>query len=222
MHTRRWRTIGGRVTSPRSVANYLSDGSKPRDGDGATAIVEHINEEMPVMSQQSLTSEQQRLSNLWDAHERAEFIARRPDETLNTMLGHPRIIHVPVMTGGDGKDQVYEFYAEHFLPQIPPDMEVIPVSRTVGQGRVVEEMIARFTHTIPMNSMLPGIDGTRSILDRSIPLNRLIRRDKGQKVWHAPGNEGTGASGPAPLHGPPRTPDATYGDRAVTSEECSS
>jgi hypothetical protein len=46
------------------------------------------------------------------------------------------------------------------LSQIPPDIEMVPVSRTIGQGRVVDEMVARFIHTISMNWMLPGISPT--------------------------------------------------------------
>jgi carboxymethylenebutenolidase len=60
------------------------------------------------------------------------------------------------LIGGKGKREVYEFYAKYFLPQIPPDMEMIPVSRTIGQDRVVEEMVARFTHTIPMDWSCPA------------------------------------------------------------------
>jgi hypothetical protein len=38
---------------------------------------------------------------------------------------------------------------------------LLPVSRTIGQGRLVDEMVARFTRTIPMDWMLPGIPPTR-------------------------------------------------------------
>jgi carboxymethylenebutenolidase len=65
-----------------------------------------------------------------------------------------------VLIAGSGRKQVNEFYHKYFLPQIPADMETIPVSRTIGQGRVVDEMVIRFTHTIPMDWMLPGIPPT--------------------------------------------------------------
>jgi carboxymethylenebutenolidase len=71
------------------------------------------------------------------------------------MVANPRINQVPVMIGGDGKEEVYDFYAKYFLPQIPPDMKVVSVSRTVGQGRLVDEIVLRFTHTIPMDFILP-------------------------------------------------------------------
>jgi carboxymethylenebutenolidase len=72
------------------------------------------------------------------------------------MVANPLIHEVPVMIGGDGKDEVYVFYAKYSLPQIPPDIEMVPLSRTIGQGRLVDEIVIRFTHTISMDWMLPG------------------------------------------------------------------
>lgn len=110
--------------------------------------------------QPTLTPAEQALSDAWDAHIGAEFGAHSPDAAIATMVANPHVNQVPVMIGGAGRDQLYEFYAKHFLPQIPPDMEMTPVSRMIGQGRVVDEMIARFTHTIPMMWLLPGIPPT--------------------------------------------------------------
>src|SRR5262245_58208645 len=76
------------------------------------------------------------------------------------MVENPLINQVPVMIGGDGAAEVYEFYAKYFLPQIPTDIEIVPVSRTIGQGRLVDEIVIRFTHTISMDWMLPGIGPT--------------------------------------------------------------
>src|SRR5262249_9551829 len=47
-----------------------------------------------------------------------------------------------------------------FIPKMPPDMAMTPVSRTVGADRLVDEMVIRFTHTIEMDWMLPGIAPT--------------------------------------------------------------
>jgi carboxymethylenebutenolidase len=175
----------------------------------------------------ALTPEAEALSKLWDQHLGAEFGAHSADAAIATMVASPRVVQVPVLTGGDGHDQLYEFYAKHFLPQIPPDTESTPISRTIGQGRVVDELLVKFTHTIPMAWLLPGIpptgkrvelalviivqfegdklasehlywdhasllvqvgllepkglpvvgvEGARSLLDRSIPLNHLIDR----------------------------------------------
>jgi len=49
--------------------------------------------------------------------------------------------HVPVMTGGRGREEMLEFYGRHFIPQMPADTRITPGCRTVGQGRVVDEML---------------------------------------------------------------------------------
>ena len=64
------------------------------------------------------------------------------------------------MLGARGHAELYDFYANHFLNPIPPDMEMVAVSRTIGQGRVVDEQIMRFTHSIPLDWVLPGIAPT--------------------------------------------------------------
>ena len=64
------------------------------------------------------------------------------------------------MIGGRGRVEVGDFYANHFLSQIPPDMEMVTVSRTIGQGRVVDELILRFTHSIRLDWLLPGVPPT--------------------------------------------------------------
>jgi carboxymethylenebutenolidase len=113
------------------------------------------------MSQQNaLTTDEQKINDAWEEHLRNEFNAHSADDAIATMVANPRVNQVPVMIGGDGEEELYEFYAKYFLPQIPPDTEIVPVSRTIGQGRLVEEMILRFTHTIPMEWMLPGIAPT--------------------------------------------------------------
>ena len=113
------------------------------------------------MTQESaLTAVEQKLNDVWNEHLRAEFSAHSPDETIVTMAANPLINQVPVMIGGDGKEEVYEFYTKYFLPQIPADIEMVPVSLTIGQGRLVKEMVLRFTHTISMDWMLPGIPPT--------------------------------------------------------------
>jgi hypothetical protein len=39
------------------------------------------------------------------------------------------------MIGGDGQEEVYEFYAKWFLPHIPPDIEIISVSRIIAKAQ---------------------------------------------------------------------------------------
>ena len=100
------------------------------------------------------------LSSAWDQHLASEFDARSADQALATMTAEPHVNMVPLMIGARGREELHDFYANHFLNQIPPDMEMVTVSRTIGQGRVVDEMIARFTHSIRMDWLLPGIAPT--------------------------------------------------------------
>ena len=106
----------------------------------------------------TLTPAQQAMSDLWDEHMRSEFESQSVEDTLETMVeDEPYVNHVPVLTGGVGLEEVRKFYSERFIPQQPPDAEIIPVSRTVGNDRVVDELIDRFTHTVEMDWLLPGI-----------------------------------------------------------------
>jgi len=107
-----------------------------------------------------LASAQQTLSARWDDHVKYEFATRNTDDTLETMVVDAYVNHVPVMTGGVGHDELREFYSKRFIPQMPPDTSMTPVSRTIGVDRVVDEMVFEFTHTIKMDWMLPGVEPT--------------------------------------------------------------
>src|SRR5262249_60857600 len=84
--------------------------------------------------QPALTVDEQKLNDVWNEHVRAEFSAYSADETLATMVANPCNHLVPVMIGGDGKEEGYEVYAKYCWTQIPADFGVGPVSRTTGQG----------------------------------------------------------------------------------------
>ncbi|MDQ2974879.1 MAG: dienelactone hydrolase family protein, partial [Acidobacteriota bacterium] len=98
----------------------------------------------------SATNAPQRLSDLWDEHVKCEFATRNTEDTLATMVKDAYVNHVPVLTGGIGHDQLRDFYSQRFIPQMPPDTKMTPVSRTIGVERVVDEMIFEFTHTLKM------------------------------------------------------------------------
>ena len=107
-----------------------------------------------------IASAQQTLSERWDEHVKYEFATRNTDHTLETMVADSYVNHVPVMTGGVGHDELREFYSKRFIPQMPPDTAMTPVSRTIGVDRVVDEMVFEFTHTSKMDWMLPGVEPT--------------------------------------------------------------
>ncbi len=100
------------------------------------------------------------LSERWDEHVKYELATRNTEDTLQTMVADAYVNHVPVMTGGVGHDELREFYSKRFIPQMPADTSMTPVSRTVGVDRVVDEMVFEFTHTIKMDWMLPGVAPT--------------------------------------------------------------
>jgi carboxymethylenebutenolidase len=100
------------------------------------------------------------LVSLWEEHIRHEFDTKNTDETLATMVPDAYVDHVPVLTGGRGHDELRRFYSTHFIPKMPPDMTMTPVSRTIGADQLVDEMVISFTHTIEMDWMLPGIAPT--------------------------------------------------------------
>jgi len=108
----------------------------------------------------NLTPEQQLLNDIWEAYLGEEFSTRDTEATINTMVADAYVNHIPVMTGGVGHNQLREFYSRHFIPKMPPDTEIVPISRTIGIERLVDEIVFRFTHTLEMDWMLPGIAPT--------------------------------------------------------------
>jgi carboxymethylenebutenolidase len=108
----------------------------------------------------TFTPEERRLIDLWERHIRLEFAVRDAAATVATMSRDNYVNHVPVMTGGRGHAEMLEFYGKHFIPKMPADTQIVPVCRTVGQERVIDEMIFKFTHDIEMDWMLPGIPPT--------------------------------------------------------------
>jgi carboxymethylenebutenolidase len=121
------------------------------------------------------------LSSAWDQHVASEFAAKSADQALATMTTDPYVNLVPLMIGARGRNEVHDFYSNHFLSQIPPDMEMVTVSRTIGQGRVVDELIARFTHSIRMDWLLPGIPPTGKRVE--LPFVVIVQFE-GDKVAH--------------------------------------
>ena len=102
----------------------------------------------------------QDLIKLWEEHTADEFVTRDAEATLATMTDDAYVNHIPVMTGGYGKPALRQFYSRNFIPVMPPDTLLTPVSRTVGEDQLVDEIIFSFTHTQEMPWMLPGIPPT--------------------------------------------------------------
>lgn len=139
---------------------------------------------------EGLASAQKSLSDTWDEHVKYEFATRNTEDTLETMVAEAYVNHVPVLTGGVGHEQLREFYSKRFIPQMPPDTSMTPVSRTVGTDRVVDEMVFEFTHTIKMDWMLPGVAPTGKHV--KIPLVVIVHfRDGKLKHEHIYWDQGS-------------------------------
>ena len=118
------------------------------------------------------------LSKLWEEHTKYEFATRDTEATLATMVENAYVNHVPVMTGGFGKSALRHFYSRDFIPGMPPDTTLTPISRTVGEDQLVDEMIFSFTHTQEMPWMLPGVAPTNARVE--VALVAIVRFRDGQ------------------------------------------
>ena len=132
-----------------------------------------MNKQKRSKTRPTLTTEQKLLSDRWEEHMRYEFATRNTEDTLATMVEDAYVNHIPVLTGGIGRDELREFYSKRFIPQMPPDTEMVPISRTIGTDQVVDEMVIKFTHTIRMDWMLPGIAPTGKRVE--IPVVAIVR-----------------------------------------------
>jgi carboxymethylenebutenolidase len=126
----------------------------------------------------TLTAAQEVLRQLWEEHMRYEFATHNTEDTLATMVEDAYVNHIPVLTGGVGRDELREFYSKRFIPQMPPDTEIIPLSRTIGHDQLVDEMVFTFTHTISMDWMLPGIAPTGKRVE--VALVAIVRFREGK------------------------------------------
>src|SRR5437660_11353780 len=126
----------------------------------------------------NLSAAQEVLLKLWEEHVRHEFTTHHTGDTLATMVEDAYVNHIPVLTGGVGWKQLREFYSKRFIPQMPPDTEMIPLSRTIGNDQLVDEMVFKFTHTIRMDWMLPGVAPTGKRVE--VPLVAIVRFREGK------------------------------------------
>jgi carboxymethylenebutenolidase len=129
----------------------------------------------------TLSAEQQAMIALFQQHVGAE-LAGDLDTTMDTMSDNPHLNHVPTMAGGVGHDAVRAFYRDHLVGKFfPPDVTMTNVSSTVGQDQVVEELVITFTHTTPMDWLLPGIPPTGKPVEMAVA---VIVGFKNGKISH--------------------------------------
>jgi carboxymethylenebutenolidase len=108
----------------------------------------------------SARAAEQALIDVWEAHTAAEFERKDADAAIATMTDNPVLIQVPVGTGASGREALRRFYKDIFIPQLPPDVGLDLLTRSVAQNRIIDEFILRFTHTLQMDWFAPGVAPT--------------------------------------------------------------
>ncbi len=131
-----------------------------------------------ISGDNQLAPAQQALVDLWQEHTKYEFETRNTEDTLATMVEGAYVNHIPVLTGGVGHAQLREFYSTHFIPKMPPGTELVPISRTVGEDQLVDEILFKFVHSVEMDWMLPGIAPTGRQVE--VPLVVIVRFREGK------------------------------------------
>ncbi len=124
----------------------------------------------------SLTADQ--LAHLWAEHLRGEFETKDVEATLATMVEDAYVTHVPVGTGGRGKDALRAFYRDDFIPSWPDDLQMMPVNRVIGAGQLVDELHVTFTHSKPMPWFLPNTPPTHQQVEIDLVVVVQFRGDQ--------------------------------------------
>jgi len=118
------------------------------------------------------------LERLWEDHLAGEFTTKDVEATLETMTDDASVDHIPIHSGGRGKDALRVFYRDIFIPSWPDDLEQTKTNRVVGDGQIVDEIRTRFTHDRPMEWFLPGVPPTHAVVDIDIIVVVQFREGK--------------------------------------------
>jgi carboxymethylenebutenolidase len=118
------------------------------------------------------------LEKLWAEHLAGEFTTKDVEATLATMTDDAVVDHIPVHSGGRGKDELRVFYRDIFIPSWPDDLDQTATNRVLGNAQIVDEIRTRFTHDRPMDWFLPGVPPTHKPVDIDIIVVVQFRDDK--------------------------------------------
>jgi len=173
-----WKTGGTTVHVYPNCDHAFARRTGPHYDAGAAELANLRTLELFV---QTLVVRPYSLEEIWAEHINHEFSTCSTEDTLATMVEDAYVNHIPILTGGVGKEQLREFYSKYFIPRMPADTTLTPISRTIGEDQIVDEMIFRFTHTIKMDWMLPGIEPTGKRVE--VPLVAIVKL-RGDKLAH--------------------------------------
>ena len=130
----------------------------------------------PQAARAEMTPEE--LERLWAEHLAGEFTTKDVEATLATMVDDAFVNHMPVNTGGRGKDELRTFYRDDFIPSWPDDVQMTPVNRVIGSGQLVDELRVTFTHSKTMNWFLPNVAPTNKRVSVDFVVVVQFRGDK--------------------------------------------
>lgn len=85
------------------------------------------------------------------------------------------------LTGGTGREDLTNFYRDHFINSNPKDTQLELVSRTVGIDRVVDEFVFKCTHDRVIDWLFPGVPPTRKYIE--IPMMAVVNI-RGDRLSH--------------------------------------
>ena len=118
------------------------------------------------------------LEQIWAEHLAGEFVTKDVEATLATMVDDAFVNHVPVGSGGRGKEQLRGFYRDVFIPSWPDDLAMTLTNRVIGDSQLVEELHLRFTHNKQMDWFLPGVPPSGRVVDVDLVVVVGFRGDK--------------------------------------------
>ena len=118
------------------------------------------------------------IESVWSEHLAGEFASKDVEATLATMVDDAYVNHMPVNTGGRGKEELRAFYRDNFIPSWPEDLQMTPVNRVVGDGQLVDELRVTFTHSKRMNWFLPNVAPTNKRVTVDFVVVVQFRGDK--------------------------------------------
>ncbi|KAK3058123.1 hypothetical protein LTR09_001201 [Extremus antarcticus] len=120
------------------------------------------------------------LEHVREDHIRLSFAGNKASATVANMVAErPHVTNVPTMTGGIGQRDLFVFYRDYF--KNPPSLRMKLVSRTIGEDRVVDELVLSLKHTEEVPWLLPGVPATDKMVHVAMVSVVCIR---GGRVYH--------------------------------------
>jgi len=112
------------------------------------------------MAKVPTTTTTKELLEVWLQQCYFELVKKNAQAALGTMSDNPHVVMVPLAMGGRRREEVYNFYHDYFLAQLPADMTAVAISLVVGENILAEEAVYQFTHNQVMDWLVPGVPPT--------------------------------------------------------------